>query len=327
MIERYTIVGKDMVPEKKEQARMAIEQEKQRGREPIIGEYKKLPEDERAIAFINEYIMEELRELGIDEGIPIDPDQIHFCSEDTYKRLAKEFFENSGQEIAAFHNANTGAVYVNADSPNRLIIYKNLIHELVHELSPTKYSVDDAAIAQVKSGYLSARPPQKDGDHVEHFRGLNEGVVEKIMRDVMARHGKDLIELFKITEDEQHEAKAYERKYTYYNEYIEILDVIAKGIARIRNEDAGAVWRRLKRGALTGDMMHLREIERVYGPGALRILAAIESGTKKISPAVLSEIAGFFNKTYDPSTQENVLERNLNEREFTAYKKRRKKIE
>jgi hypothetical protein len=47
----------------------------------------------------------------------------------------------------------------------------------------------------------------------------------------------------------------------------------------MRNESRADTWARIKHGYFTGDMMHLRDIEKVLGKGGLRKYAEGDSST------------------------------------------------
>lgn len=95
-------------------------------------------------------------------------------------------------------------------------------------------------------------------------------------------------------------------------------------MAKYFNQTHEEVFQKIKKGFFTGDMMHLRLIEEVFGPGSLRVLAAMgtEGATKDTDEGELyKKIEEFF-------LSENQEERNrladdiLATRERLAYKKR-----
>ncbi len=44
-------------------------------------------------------------------------------------------------------------------------------------------------------------------------------------------------------------------------------------IAKQKGEDENAVWQKIKRGQFTGEMMHLRDVEKYLGKGVLKKIA------------------------------------------------------
>ena len=93
-------------------------------------------------------------------------------------------------------------------------------------------------------------------------------------------------------------------------------------IAEKNSESKEAVWMRFKKGEFTGEMMHLREVERTFGKGALRVLAALGSGTRNMKRSKLIEQTESYFKTDDVAAQEKIAKEILIERERLRYDQR-----
>jgi len=64
---------------------------------------------------------------------------------------------------------------------------------------------------------------------------------------------------------------AKENKDIFYNLPLEILEIVLEKIAKNNKEKPEQVWQRFKKGFFTGEMMHLRDVEKTFGKGALRV--------------------------------------------------------
>jgi hypothetical protein len=53
-------------------------------------------------------------------------------------------------------------------------------------------------------------------------------------------------------------------------------------VAKAKNETRDEVWQRIKKGYFTGELMHLRDIERTLGPGTLEKVAAAGDRAKNL---------------------------------------------
>ena len=112
-------------------------------------------------------------------------------------------------------------------------------------------------------------------------------------------------------------------EYNYYQRFIDIVDAIVAKIAERNGESKESVWDRFKRGMYRGEMTHLKEIETIYGKGSLRVLAALESGTRRslVRDEVIEKL-GLFFKTDNEQERNKLAQEVLNERERLRYDKR-----
>lgn len=261
-MEKIELHGKKLSEADKKDAKEFIAYEHRRAKEPISGEYRKTKEDLEIILALNEYIQEEIRALGLEEVEAVAPSQIHLFSRDTYK----EHFPNL--DVSAFHEAFNRTINVDADDvekSGKLQFIRDLLHEMVHIVSKTKYYLSENDIKVTRSGYRNVNPTEGH----EHFLALNEAVVEKIVIDILERHRLDLVHNFDVSlEDYAKEGKYFSN----YNEYIKVLEDIVNEISEKKGENTDDVWKRFKLGIFTGEMMHLRDINKIYGSNGLKIM-------------------------------------------------------
>jgi D-mannonate dehydratase len=61
------------------------------------------------------------------------------------------------------------------------------------------------------------------------------------------------------------------------------MDSILQRLAERSGESVEAVWERFQRHHFSGNMMHLRDIERAFGPGTLRVYATVRAGDENMA--------------------------------------------
>ena len=278
---------------------------------PIEGELEKTEEEVEVINKINEYLNKEFIELGIKDRSEIVPEQIHLLPEDVYRKKFPDI------DVDAFHDSLNQGICLNKSShPSRTELYVAILHECIHLASAKNYyyNINRDKIFQYRSGYISFNPRE---DEHEHFRGLNEMVVDGVRADILKKYGKKFAKEFKFSKQE--------KKKTFDAYPPLILDVIINKIADKNKEKKDVIWKRFKKGLFTGEMMPLREVERAFGKGALRILASLESGASREvkDEKVYSKILTYID-TDDEKEREKIADEILVERERVRYKKQRK---
>jgi len=300
--------GKGFTPEDKKAVSAGIEKFKSEGLEHAEGEIEKSPEVLLVVEKISEYLNEEFQLLGIKTPASISADRIHIVDEEWLK---KRF---PGVGANGIYDPLTDSIFIK-NSDQRLQSYKSMFHEAVHYASFKSYHADWKArvINPRRCGYTAYNP--REAGH-EHFRGLNEAVVDKTVRMILRKHQAELIRELRIGENEGRQ------RVSYCNEYMDVLDVIVDKIAGKKKEDRDAVWRRFQKGEFTGEMMHLRDVEEVFGKGSLRVLAALDSGIKSSVPEETAEqnILKYF-QTDDVKLRDKIAKEILMERERLQYEK------
>ncbi|MEI6649903.1 MAG: hypothetical protein WCL23_00520 [Candidatus Moraniibacteriota bacterium] len=318
------ISGKDLLPELRKEAVKEIARIKAEGKEKMAGEYKKTVMELRFINLVNKYIAEEFEELGVDGFSQIEPEQVHLLDHDGYYNSL-----NARKTGRGTSRIMKGAAYICRDNPeHRLDTYVAMLHESVHLCSCEKteiYTLESDELHDFidtsRTGYANFIyvEDRYEGNH-EHFRGLNEAVTDMFVIDFFTRHKGEIADCLQITENE---ASGFQLNYSVY---VELLEGIIEKISEFRNETSDETRKRFKRGALTGDMTHLRDIEHIYGPGSLRVLAAADSWVDGNEPngEKIDKLFAFFKAEDDGEREKTALEI-LNEREREAYLKIRRK--
>ncbi|MGW8185543.1 MAG: hypothetical protein ACWGHO_05555 [Candidatus Moraniibacteriota bacterium] len=298
----------------------SITKELSRGK--MEGEIEKNEEELKFLKFANKYIKEELQSFGIEEFEDIDPNQFHFLNEEAYCKATRNL-GSLAFVVPLLENA-----YVNIEEmPHRLQLYKTILHEALHLYSFQRNQVyiedgedgdEEKYLLTYRYGYSNDNMVKdKFGEDHSHFMGLNEAMTDLIVLDILRGHQRELIKEFNVTFEEA-------LKPVSYNGYKDLFIFIMQKIAENLGEDYEDVWGRFKKGYFTGEMMHLRDIEKVFGKGSTRFLAAIDSFVRDTNTEMDKEVFAFF-ETDDEHVREQIAQKVLDDREWNAYLKRRYK--
>jgi hypothetical protein len=289
MLPEHKIIG-NLSEQDLAEARGDLGAEHQKGLEPLEGEREKRPDELRFIEKINQYLAEEFNELGIDGTPRVLPERVHILPLAAYKKHFPD------QKSAGFHRSGFGAVYLEDQGRSRLWLYVGILHESLHLLSRQKWLVkrdawdNELHFWQHRSGYRSFHSGTEKQKKHEHFQGLNEAVVDKLTLEVVRKHADELARELAITPEEKAEIGSY-----YQFEFIEVLDIIIKRLAESMQVSEREIWEQFARGLFTGEMMHLREVEHVFGKDALRVLATL--GDPELAPfskKVIRQVKRYF---------------------------------
>ncbi len=260
MMEREPIIfGKNLTSEEKKEWQDLLQKAREKSLEPIEGELEKTPEELQFIGKINLWTNEELKEMGISEDFLVKPEQIHFLSHDDY---SAKFFKdvNSG----AICDPTTQIIFIDKSARRRTELYRTIFHEILHLASYYKGKVyrEEKKLREYRSGYGIISGLEK---YHQHLSAFNEAMIDKVRGEIFRKHLDEFFEEFQLTQQE--------RKETFpYNPYEDVVDIIIDKIAAKNGESRDKVWKRFKKGLFTGEMMHLREVERVFGKDALKII-------------------------------------------------------
>lgn len=304
-MEKYNFAGKGLNDKEKKGASFAIEKKKYLAAEPgqFPNEIPKNKEDIEQIKRVTDDINRELENLDLSPDFSVNPYQVHFVSEISESNVMGRYtMENQHIQIKEPRSSLSN----NPIRLNKYIIYnilsristlnldkkkiesEILIHESIHLHSHQVHWVDvkNKQLGQYRIGYeLEGR------ENIDYFRGFNEAVVQKTTEDIILKSHPDS-NLPNI------QKKLFSLRGAYFPEILTLDKIIGK-IAKVKNETREEVWNRFKKGQFTGEMMHLRDVEKVYGPGALRILASMD--TRKSN-----KLKNFLYYTYFSSDNKNI---------------------
>lgn len=275
MPEQYEFAGPAMTPDKAEEAGRVLKTYRE-----VISEQKprsaieKSFDEEKAIWLIDDILKKEFVAMGIDWIPEIDADRFQHMSEQWFKSQTQK--NTAGihypvEDQMAFNRGRAGSA---------VLVYKVIFHEAIHNAAKRKYWAKPATVDGKKGlqfdayrgGYQSANLASPDGVHV-HLVGFNEGVVEMTSQTYFHKYAHQIQEELAVTESEMDESGfAYEKSRAIIREIVRTLS-LGQEIPETE------VWKKIRKGQFTGEMMHLRDIEYLYGKGALRVLDALVVGS------------------------------------------------
>lgn len=273
----FSTPDRNLDPEaKKQEKEVVIETIKylaDAGREVTLDEMLKTPEEQKLIPIFSQYIKEEADNLGVsDLRQPISSEKIHFFWPDIYDAKASSLIHDLTR---AHYDPSVDAIYAQkSESDNIWQMAHITLHEMIHSSSAIRYDLNKEGIFDsLKVGYSSSRL-DKSAEVSEIFSGLNEAVTDLMVKEILDRHQTDLKRELNISTEEIESSPLH-----FYN-YCPWVEWIMDKIAENNQEDKAAVWQKFKLGMMTGKIMHLREIEKVLGVGALRLVAKIGNSEK-----------------------------------------------
>lgn len=263
----------------------------------------------------------------VDETERLGVDSVHMLRHEDYIE-----HDDSGKAVS---EAYSGHIYVDADeafryskSP-RISFISVMVHEFIHSHSHIKYFVEEGGVFGThRIGYESTG--KDDQEYHFHFRGFNEAVTSALTDEILLKNKEYLSKTLKLSADEW---DIFEESGVSYKSAREILDCVIDGVADVTGQEHGEVWGKIREGVFTGEMMHLRDIEKAFGPGSLRVIAAIqvhldyeeiglaqkEDGDKQVN--INQEILHYLNTEY-LNEREKIANGILNKREKIMRDKR-----
>lgn len=222
-------------------------------------ELPKQPEDIRLIRVANDLLGELARTLGF-EFQRIAARRIHLLPQ-----LVREGRYDSGLYDATVGTHLAEDMSEGTKINRELLQFETLLHEMIHMAGAQKYQVTSQnMVGSYRIGYASYTHESAE----PMLKGFNEAVVEAITMTLIRKNAallqKDIgADFLQIEESDLY-------PYLYHTQ---MLALIIKRISELKNEKVEQVRDRIFRGHFTGDMMHLRDIEKAYGKKALRVIA------------------------------------------------------
>ena len=270
--------------EEKDKATEQMETTLRAGRERISGEYEKSGKEVGMIEVANDLLAQELNRLGLDTFQMIEAESVHLLPTEIFKGQI-----SSGETCAAgVFTLTERSVLIDKDgaykegSGGDEELFHVQLHEMTHAISKAKHIVEvneaddgnDMKVQQYRSGYYFVSKKYPEG-----FVAFNEAVTEKLTCELMDRK----VDYIRARMSVYGSDKSYVSFKDHYKEQIKVLDAIIERVAEYKREAVTQTWDRLKRGYFSGEMMHLRDIERAIGRGMLRKLAGMQSKEGEVS--------------------------------------------
>lgn len=224
-------------------------------------ELEKTPHEQVAIDLFDDLLKREFLILGIPEVPELRPERFHVMSEAWFSQNREK------TTVGSFTAVLDKAVLSRERSVSPVQLYATILHEAIHSVSQLKirWNGDFDDVQRYRIGYCIKNTYDEDDVH-GHFEGFNEGVVELTAQEFFEKQRKEIQTKLNLLESDVADVNFY------YPDSRAAVRSICHGLAEADSVNPQVAWDKIKRGQFTGEMMHLRDIERTYGKGALRIL-------------------------------------------------------
>lgn len=262
-------IGRQYTEEETIRTKEEMRRWRQRGAECLEGEQEKTEFDLKVIALAQELLVKYLKSGGFEPRI-LELGQIHFLDGRSFYHI----FLHSKQGI---YKAGKDAVYINREKVNTAVEYfVVLLHELVHAYSSQKFYVDkEQKVYDARLGY-GLRSIWKKNKMPNAFWGLNEFMTEMIVYVIMSRNAERLEKELNISSEKVEDGSTYA-----YMRYGKIINGVIDKIVAHQKEPRAKIIGRLHRGLFENTILKLKDVEKVFGKGSLRILASLGSWEDK----------------------------------------------
>jgi hypothetical protein len=242
-------------------------------------ERPKTPEEVGSItAALNLLRQEVVRLTDAEPKMEVKPEDIHIL-EDEAADVEGESRLLGGRAFTELGEA----IVVDVEGVGAMQILHSTVHESTHlyssSVATVRQSVENETELEQwrdKGGYESTARFSPGRFTRNNFEGLNEAIIEQISLSVITDLYHKQEEIFgKEIYDELDFTRFMGNFHRIgsYSDAILIVQSIVRRIAHETSRDENEVWDEFKKAMFTGSLMHLRQIEGIYGKGSLRYLA------------------------------------------------------
>lgn len=286
MRESFTFVGPGRTPEVEANAAFSMAHARKEQKDFQEIELKKTAEELEMIDFIDDILKSDFCSLGVAEMPEIRANRFHVIPESWFN-------QNQTESVTGAYQSFDGSVaFCRERVKNQLTLFRIMLHESVHMASHHKHYVDvkHKSIQDYRVGYRINNtspyadtqseqpkvPPEGSGEEKlenknhSHLRAFNEGVVETTVEQLFYQYRDKILKKLSVSPDDLKNIRFV------YPLFRAVVRAICEGIASHDGIHELEVWKKIKRGQYTGEMMHLRNIERTFGFEALDVLESLE---------------------------------------------------
>lgn len=287
--------------------REELDELRKEGLRPFPGEIEKNELDLFFIDTFNSSLKKLTKRFGVKDISPVVPEQVHLLKAAGYEK----YTENGGGDAAMLPTEST--ILVNTGSKkfqDPLAKYRGLWHEMVHTRGHEKFyshEVEDLLVTY-RSGYqILDKGLVEQGKDLKpsRFVGFNEAMTELIAGLLWHTEEDELRNKLNLPSLSPEEKESSEVLVVGYTEQVKLLTYI---IGRLNGEPGENPVGDFVRGYFSGDMMHLRRIEKVWGKGALRILSYLGEDITAAGRELNKQVYAFFYEE-DPSAREEMAKK------------------
>jgi len=211
------------------------------------------------------------------------------------------------------------------------LFLRTLTHEATHLASHQSFHItkeESKKHSAYRGGYENNNNLNEDYPHT-HFWGFNEAVVEHTAQNIL--HENSLLLNAKFNINVAINIGNSKKLQGSYKAQRKVLQNIIYGVAEAQKISPTKVWEKIEKGQFTGEMMHLREIEKVYGSGSLRILASMDaSAPTEETKEKYQNYVDYFDISNNLEERKVIADKilkGLHEEEQKAYKNHLEKME
>ncbi len=265
MRQKFDFVGPNITPKAEVRATHALALAQRQENTFHKEELEKTPGERAAIELFDKFLKQEFLELDIPEVPELRPDRFHVMSEAWFSKHRNK--STQGSYVHLYDKT-----LISRERPGSPVqVYTTILHEAIHSVAKLKIrlSGEEAIPTIYRLGYDIKNTSDTDNAHA-HLVGFNEGVVELTTQDIFEKREKEIAARLNLSKREMEEAKFY------YADGRAVTRSLCHGLGEATGVGPKVAWDKIKRGQFTGEMMHLRDIERTYGKGSLRILDALD---------------------------------------------------
>lgn len=296
------------------------------GLQPGRYELEKSEDDLRTIKLAIDIVKEDLKELGFANfDIPIE--RIHLVSRMNLQGSRAEATSEYINIAPSFNEIE------------RLNQFYNLVHELWHYASINYYDASGfietanqywqemnaqgfsmTELQKVRStrvGYNTIKNSRVPGQRPANlFDGLNEAITERSTIDSLEKHADKIKREFNLTNEFYDQSvlrfiNSFNESDGSYPLQRKVLDSIINGVSVRYKENKVMTWRRLKDGFISGNMMHLKRIERTFGRGSLSLLSLMGGSNTREPNYILNRYVELFDNP-SPQDRRNIIQEIIN---------------
>ena len=279
----FKIKGQNLSPERREKFAEKYKEVEKEAMTPYGNELEKSEKAKEVINFINACLNKKFNEMGLRYGnIPLE--KIHIFSKENFEKTFPSKKDLNGFSLSTLKEANIKASDIEIAG-----IFKAILHEMVHLASYNVYFANtssDELKENYRSGYFNVQH-QSENCHC-HFSALDEGVVDLVVSEIVQENLDTIFKMLDLQKDDW-------KNVSWYHDELNLINIIAEKISTQKGESVDDVCKKFKRGLFSGEMMHLRDVEKVYGKSSLRILSYFEPNIEKND----NESISFKEKIYE----------------------------
>ena len=284
-MEKFNFVGKNIeVPEIKNKVVDVLEKQKERAKtvhaRQRTGEVQKTEKEFGMIGEVEGLINQELKDLSLPEDFSLNSEDVHFVEKNSllkgiqFEKTLGNIHSLTGDiQVFSYKDPvslikNTIAKIFNKNLHSHQKEFSTLVHESVHAQSHKKNELiyENKELAYINSGYRFGYELESDKRLSRSlpslFEGFNEGVVQQTANDIIEKSNDKNLDIKKVSNKS-------------YSSQVRVVNSIAEKIAQFKGVTKEDVLNKIKKNQFTGEMMNLRDVEKVYGEGSLRILASM----------------------------------------------------